>query len=186
VSQDAAPEAGRLDAARRAVTSLVRDVPDFPSPGVMFKDINPLLGDPTGFSTVIGAFADVARACGATTVAGIEARGFLLAAPTALACGARLVPIRKAGKLPGATSARTYDLEYGTATLEVQHDALRAGEQVLLVDDVLATGGTGQAARGLVEDARGEVVGVVVLIELLFLGGRARLPGLSITALQEV
>lgn len=175
-----------LTPARLALQSLVRDIPDFPEPGVLFKDINPVLADHTAFCAVVEALADVARRAGATTVAGIEARGFLLAAPTALACGARLVPIRKAGKLPGVTCARTYDLEYGTATLEVQQDAVRAGERVLLVDDVLATGGTAAAAAGLVADTGGQVVGLAVLIELLFLAGRGRLAGLPVTALLEV
>jgi len=178
--------AAGLQAARAVLSSLVRDVPDFPEPGVLFKDINPVLADPSAFSTVVDALAGIARAAGATTVTGIEARGFLLAAPVALATQARLVPIRKAGKLPGATAARTYDLEYGRATLEVQQDALRPGERVLLIDDVLATGGTAAAAAGLVSDAGAEVVGMAVLIELLFLKGRGRLPGLPVTALLEV
>lgn len=169
--------------AREALTRLVRDVPDFPEPGVLFKDINPMLGDPAAFALVIEALAHMGRDAGVTTVAGIEARGFLLAAPVALACGARLVPIRKAGKLPGATARRTYDLEYGTATLEVQHDALSSRDSVLLVDDVLATGGTAAAAAGLVTDAGGMVAALAVLIELSFLEGRRRVPDLEVRAL---
>ena len=155
----------------------IRDVPDYPKPGVMFKDITPLLDDPEAFGALVRELADLARAWGATKVAGLEARGFILAAPVAFAAGAGFVPVRKAGKLPGPTHSRSYALEYGEASLEVQQDAFTAGDRVLIVDDVLATGGTVGAALELVRDCGVEVAGVAVLMELGFLGGRARLAG---------
>ena len=169
------------------VSRLVRDVPDFPEPGIVFKDIAPLLADPKAFGTVVEALAAVGRAAGGSVVvdkvAGIEARGFILAAPVALALGAGFVPVRKQGKLPGATHAQTYALEYGQATLEVQTDAFAPGDRVLLVDDVLATGGTVAATAALIERGGAEVSAVAVLIELGFLGGRDRLPGNLLTSL---
>jgi adenine phosphoribosyltransferase len=163
------------DAAREALQRLIVDVPDFPEPGVVFKDITPLLADHTGFSLVIDALAAAGRdESGATAVdkvVGMEARGFILAAPVALALGAGFVPVRKAGKLPRETYAVSYALEYGEATLEVHRDAIRPGERVLLVDDVLATGGTVAATRALVESCGGVAVGVAVLMELGFLSG---------------
>lgn len=170
---------------------LVRDVTDFPSPGVVFKDITPLLADPAGFATVVAALAAAGRDGGrpdgspvVDKVAGMEARGFLLGAPVALDLGVGLVPVRKAGKLPGPTHEVSYDLEYGRATLALHQDAVAPGERVLLVDDVLATGGTIAATRDLVERCGGTVVGVVVLLELGFLGGRDRLGDLPVTALR--
>jgi adenine phosphoribosyltransferase len=160
------------------LTELIRDVPDFPEPGIVFKDISPLLADHHGFTAVIAALATAGRdAVGAPVVdkvAGIEARGFILAAPVALALGAGFVPVRKAGKLPGPTYQQSYSLEYAEATLEVHQDAFTAGERVLLVDDVLATGGTLEASATLVERAGAKVHGMVVLIELGFLNGRER------------
>src|SRR4051794_27636130 len=133
------------------VARLVRDVPDFPEPGIVFKDISPLLADSDGFAQVVAALAESGRddagAAAVDKVVGIEARGFILAAPVALALGAGFVPVRKAGKLPGETYAVSYALEYGTATLEVHADGIDSGERVLLVDDVLATGGTADATR---------------------------------------
>lgn len=154
----------------------IRDVPDFPEPGIVFKDITPLLADADAFGCVVSALAASAVAAGGVdAVVGIEARGFILAAPVALALGAAFVPVRKAGKLPGKTFRATYTLEYGQATLEIQDDALVTGARVLLVDDVLATGGTVAAAARLVTDAGAVVTAVSVLLELGFLPGRTRL-----------
>ncbi len=157
---------------------LIRDVPDFPKPGVLFKDISGLLADHEGFSATVDALASIGRGDGRVVVdkvVGIEARGFLLAAPVALALGAGFVPVRKAGKLPSATYEVTYALEYGEATLQLHRDALQAGERVLIVDDVLATGGTMEASVGLIGRTGAAVTAVAVLIELEFLHGRDRL-----------
>jgi adenine phosphoribosyltransferase len=159
------------------LAGLVRDVPDFPAPGVVFKDITPLLADPGGLAAVVDglveAFADVT----VDKVVGIEARGFVLGAPLAMRLGAGFVPVRKVGKLPWSTHAQEYALEYGTDRLEVHQDAIAPGERVLVVDDVIATGGTAEAAARLVEQLGGEVVGLGFLLELAFLGGAARLGG---------
>jgi adenine phosphoribosyltransferase len=169
---------------------LIRDVPDFPQPGVVFKDITPLLADHDGFTRVIEALAAAGRdADGAVVVdkvVGMEARGFILAAPVALALGAGFVPVRKAGKLPGPTHAASYALEYGEATLEVHRDAFVPGDRVLLVDDVLATGGTAVATRRLVEEAGGLVHAFAVLMELSFLHGRDQLTDLPLVTLRTV
>ncbi|AUG75988.1 adenine phosphoribosyltransferase [Kitasatospora sp. MMS16-BH015] len=157
------------------LNSKIRDVPDYPKPGVLFKDIAPLLADAEAFAALTTALAERAKALGATKVVGLEARGFVLAAPAAFAAGIGFVPIRKAGKLPGEVHAQSYDLEYGSATVEVQCDAFAPGERVLLVDDVLATGGTLGASLDLVKRAGAELAGVVVLMELTFLPGRERL-----------
>ena len=172
------------DELTKLITTLVRDVPDYPRPGVMFKDITPLLADGAAFAAVIDALAALYGPV--DKVAGIEARGFVLAAPVACRLGAGFVPIRKQGKLPGATFAQEYDLEYGTATVEVLTDAFAPSERVLVIDDVLATGGTARAAAELVRRAGAEVVGLAVLLELAFLDGRAKLPGLPVTALLTV
>ena len=162
--------------ARDLVLARIRDVPDFPEPGIVFKDITPLLADPTAFATVVDAFASQARQLGAVTkIVGIEARGFILAAPVAVQLGVGFVPVRKAGKLPGATLQASFALEYGEATIEVVADAFAAGDRVLVIDDVLATGGTAEATIDLVRRAGAEVVGVAVLLELSFLAGRSRL-----------
>ena len=159
---------------RELLESRIRDVPDWPKPGVMFKDISPLLADPTAFAALVDALAE--RCEGRVDkVVGMEARGFILAAPVAYRAGAGFVPVRKAGKLPCATYAQSYDLEYGSATLEVHQDAFGPGDRVLVIDDVLATGGTVQATIDLVRRSGAEVVGVSVLLELGFLDGRARL-----------
>lgn len=165
----------RLDGAE--LLALVRDVPDFPSPGIVFKDIGPLLRDPAAYAAAVDALVQASRTAtsGFDVVAGIEARGFLLGAPLALAARVGFVPIRKAGKLPGATLDASYRLEYGQATVQVQRDAIRDGDRVLLVDDVLATGGTVGAAVDLLERAGGSVVAVTVMIELGFLDGAAAL-----------
>ena len=179
-----------LGAARAALTRLVVDVPDYPEPGIVFKDIAPLLGDPEGFAAVVAALADAGRDADGNVVvdkvAGMEARGFILAAPVALALGVGFVPVRKVGKLPRATHAVSYALEYGEATLEVHRDACVAGERVLLVDDVLATGGTAAATRALVAACGGVSVALAVLMELSFLPGRAAVGDLPVTALQTV
>jgi adenine phosphoribosyltransferase len=156
------------------IKARVRDIPDWPQPGVVFKDITPLLADGAALATVIAALG--AGYGPLDKVAGIEARGFILAASVACQLGAGFVPVRKQGRLPGPTYAQSYQLEYGTATIEVHQDAFSPGERVLIVDDVLATGGTAEATASLVRRAGAEVVGVAVLLELTFLGGRAKLP----------
>jgi adenine phosphoribosyltransferase len=160
--------------------ALVRDVPDFPEPGVLFRDITPLLRDPDALAWVVEEIAAAAPPC--DYVAGIEARGFILAAPVALALGAGFVPVRKPGKLPWDTRRQAYDLEYGTDAVEVHADAVGPGERVLLVDDVLATGGTAAAAGALLGGLGADLVGVAVLLELGFLDGRARLSPLSVSS----
>ena len=177
-------QAGAGDELTRIVATLVRDVPDYPQVGVVFKDITPLLGDGKAFAEVVDALA--ATYGPVEKVAGIEARGFILAAPVALRLGAGFVPIRKKGKLPGATFAQDYNLEYGTATIEVLTDAFAPGERVLVIDDVLATGGTARATADLVQRAGAQVAGLAVLLELSFLNGRAKLADLPVTALLTV
>lgn len=167
-----ATTAANLEARLKAI---IRDVPDFPKKGIIFKDITPLLADPAAFREMTKHFADQYRAAGITKVLGIEARGFLLAAPIAVELGAGLVPVRKKGKLPYKTVAAAYALEYGTDTLEMHEDAVKAGENVLIVDDVLATGGTAAAVCALVEKLGGKVAGVAMMIELEFLKGRAKM-----------
>ena len=166
------------------ISASVRDVLDYPQPGVIFKDITPLLADPATFRQVVTALG--AGHAGVDKVAGIEARGFILAAPVACELGAGFVPVRKQGKLPGPSYAESYDLEYGTATIEVHQDAFEPGDRVLIVDDVLATGGTAAACAELVRRAGGTVVGIVVLLELGFLDGRSRLAGLPVRSLLTV
>ncbi|WP_411077725.1 adenine phosphoribosyltransferase [Streptomyces sp. cmx-10-25] len=155
--------------------SRIRDVPDYPKPGVLFKDITPLLADPEAFGALTGVLAGLCSAHGATKVVGLEARGFILAAPVAVHAGLGFVPVRKAGKLPGATLRQAYELEYGTAEIEVHAEDLTADDRVMVIDDVLATGGTAEASIELVRRAGAEVAGVAVLMELGFLPGRARL-----------
>ncbi|MEU8270872.1 adenine phosphoribosyltransferase [Sphaerisporangium sp. NPDC049002] len=162
------------------ILSRIRDVPGYPQPGVVFKDITPLLGDHAAFSAVIDAIADELDV---DKVVGIEARGFILAAPVACKAGAGFVPVRKKGKLPAETLEASYDLEYGSAVIEVHRDAFAPGDRVLIVDDVLATGGTARAAVELVSRAGAEVVGVSVLMELAFLKGRDRLGDIDVRAL---
>ncbi|MBT3152011.1 adenine phosphoribosyltransferase [Streptomyces sp. CHD11] len=154
--------------------SRIRDVADHPEPGVMFKDITPLLADPAAFSALSDALAGIARSTGATKIVGLEARGFILGAPVAVRAGLGFIPVRKAGKLPGATLSQAYDLEYGSAEIEVHAEDLTDSDRVLVVDDVLATGGTAEAAVQLIRRAGAEVAGLAVLMELGFLGGRAR------------
>ncbi|WP_017540365.1 MULTISPECIES: adenine phosphoribosyltransferase [Nocardiopsis] len=169
---------------QRLLDAGIRDVPDFPEPGVVFKDITPLLADPASLRAVAEAMA-APFAGRVDAVVGLEARGFILAAPVALELGAGFVPVRKAGKLPAKTYRESYDLEYGSATVEMHVDAFAPGSRVLVVDDVLATGGTGRAAVELVQRAGGTVVGFSVLMELGFLKGRERLTGVGVHALTE-
>ena len=175
---------------KRFFDPLIRDVHDFPEPGVVFKDITPLLADPAAFDSVVEALAVHGRDDDGRTrvdkVVGIEARGFILAAPVALALGAGFVPVRKQGKLPGPTHEISYALEYGEATLAVHRDAFDTGDRVLVVDDVLATGGTVAATADLVRRCRATVNHVAVLLELSFLRGRDRLSGLQASALLTV
>ncbi len=169
---------------------LVRDIPDFPEPGVTFKDITPLLADHEGFTAIVQALATAGRdesgAAVVDKVAGMEARGFILAAPVALLLGAGFVPVRKAGKLPGPTHAVSYSLEYGEATLEVHQDAFAPGDRVLLIDDVLATGGTAAATRELVERCGATATALAVLMDLSFLPGRATIGDLPLHTLSTV
>lgn len=155
--------------------SRIRDVADYPKPGVTFKDITPLLADPAAFKALTGALTEMCVRNGATKIVGLEARGFILAAPVAVSAGIGFIPVRKAGKLPGATLSQAYELEYGSAEIEVHAEDLSAGDRVMVVDDVLATGGTAEASLELIRRAGADVAGVAVLMELGFLGGRARL-----------
>src|SRR6266699_3084130 len=176
--------AGAGDELTGLITTLVRDVPDYPQAGVVFKDITPLLADGPAFRAVVDALAESYGPV--DKVAGIEARGFILAAPVACRIGAGFVPIRKKGKLPGATFAQDYELEYGTATVEVLIDAFDPADRVLVIDDVLATGGTARATADLVHRSGAQVAGIAVLLELSFLNGRAKLADLPVTALLTI
>jgi len=181
------PEEDRLV---RLLHTLVRDVEDFPQRGVVFKDITPLLADHDGLRAVVHGLAAAGRDAEGNVVVnkvvGMEARGFIFAAPVALALGVGFVPVRKAGKLPGETYAVSYGLEYGEATVEVHQDGIDAGERVLLVDDVLATGGTADATRQLVERSGGTAHALAVLIELSFLHGREHIGDLPLRSLHTV
>lgn len=165
------------------LSSLIRDVPDFPEPGIIFKDITPVLGDGKAFSSLIEALAEPFHDAQISKVAGIEARGFTLATPVADRLGAGFIPIRKPGKLPAATAREEYELEYGTDALEIHRDALADGERILLVDDVIATGGTAAAAVRLLNELGADVVGFTVFIELAFLNGARLLDGVPLHAL---
>jgi adenine phosphoribosyltransferase len=168
------------------ISGLLRDVPDFPEPGVIFKDIAPLLADGTVFREAMTAMGDAALALGPVDlIAGIEARGFIIAAALAQHLGCGMLPIRKAGKLPPPTVRRVYDLEYGTAEIEVPVGLIE-GRRVYIVDDVLATGGTGSAAVALITEAGGTVTGLGVLMELTFLAGRAKLGDLPLHTLLSI
>ena len=162
---------------------LIRDIPDFPEEGVVFKDITPVLGHPEAFAELVTAMAEPFVGQGITKVAGIEARGFTLATPVAGRLGAGFVPLRKPGKLPYETVREEYELEYGTDALEIHVDGVEDGERVLLVDDVIATGGTAAAAIRLLREVGAEVVGFSVFIELVFLNGASKLDGVPINAL---
>lgn len=162
---------------------LVRDIPDFPEKGVVFKDITPVLGDPQAFDQLISGMSEPFLDKGITKVAGIEARGFTLATPVADRIGAGFIPLRKPGKLPFQTVKEEYELEYGIDALEVHTDAVFEGEKVLLVDDVIATGGTARAAIQLLHRVGAEVVGLSLFIELVFLGGASKIDKVPINAL---
>ncbi|TWP36673.1 adenine phosphoribosyltransferase [Leekyejoonella antrihumi] len=170
---------------RDTLLAHVRDVPDFPSPGVLFKDLTPLFTSAAAFAEVTRDIAERNRGR-VDVVAGIEARGFIVAVPVALALGVGFIPVRKAGKLPGDVLSRSYALEYGEATIEVQANAFGAGQRVLLVDDVLATGGTAAAACELVEATGATVAGIEMLLELTFLNGRSRLTDRPIRSMARV
>jgi adenine phosphoribosyltransferase len=159
------------------IKGLIRDIPDFPQPGIIFKDITPLLADDDAFSSVIDLIVVRYGRGNIDKVVGIEARGFILASPVAYHFGAGFVPVRKEGKLPWDTEREEYALEYGTAVLEIHKEAIGAGDRVLIVDDVLATGGTAKATAKLVERLGGKVIGIACLIELTFLKGRDNLAG---------
>lgn len=160
-------------------TGKIRSIADFPQPGIDFKDITPLLADGRAYAEVIDAIAAIYSGR-VDKVCGIEARGFILAAPVAYRLGVGFVPIRKHGKLPHTAESASFELEYSEAVIEIHSDALKEGERVLIVDDVLATGGTARAAADLVERLGADVVGLVCLIELEFLKGRAKLDGLEL------
>jgi adenine phosphoribosyltransferase len=207
VSSDLAPSAAAGSGLPGLISAKIRDIPDYPQAGIVFKDITPLLGDGDAFAAVVSAIAEGIREGGQgireggqgigeggqkgsgariDKVVGIEARGFILAAPVACCLRAGFVPVRKHGKLPADTLGESYELEYGTATVEVHADAFLPGERVLIVDDVLATGGTAAASVSLVRRSGAEVAAVSVLLELGFLGGRARLPGVEVRSLLTV
>jgi adenine phosphoribosyltransferase len=165
-----------MSALAELIGTRLRDIPDFPRPGIVFKDVTPLLADPEAFGAVVRDMADRRRGA-IDLVVGIEARGFIFGAALAHELGVGFVPVRKAGKLPGRTRGVSYDLEYGSASIEIHEDSFVGGERVLVVDDVLATGGTAAAACELLEQASAEVVAFEAPIELAFLHGRDRLPG---------
>ncbi|MBM3781069.1 MAG: adenine phosphoribosyltransferase [Acidobacteria bacterium] len=160
----------------------IRHIPDFPKPGILFYDITTLLRDREGFAAMVEALAASYRDAGIDVVVGIESRGFIMGAAVAQALGCGFVPIRKPGKLPSSTLRESYALEYGTDTLEMHTDAITPGQRVLIVDDVLATGGTAAAAVRLVTAVGGDLVALAFLIELVFLQGRQRLPGAQVHA----
>jgi adenine phosphoribosyltransferase len=171
------------------ISTRVRDVLDYPRAGIVFKDITPLLADGSAFAAVVAALASGGGQGGRgriDKVVGIEARGFIFAAPVAASLGAGFVPVRKQGKLPAATYAESYELEYGTATIEVHTDAFSPGDRVLIVDDVLATGGTAAATARLVRRSGADVAAIAVVLELAFLEGRSSLPGLDVCSLLAV
>lgn len=172
-----------MPATLQQIRAALRDVPDFPKPGIIFKDITPLLADPALFKGTVDRMAAAYKGRGIKKVLGIESRGFLLATTIAYRLGAGVIPVRKKGKLPHRTISLTYKLEYGEDTLEMHADSLKRGEKVLIVDDVLATGGTAQATVGLARKLDARIVGLSFLIELSFLKGRDRLAGLKIDSL---
>ncbi len=169
------------------IQSLIRTIPDYPKPGIQFRDITTLLKDPAGFKATIDALVERYRDRKITKIAGTEARGFIFGAPLAYALGVGFVPVRKQGKLPGKTTAHEYALEYGNDRIEIHDDAIEAGDEVLVIDDLLATGGTAQATAMLVRALGGRVIECAFVVDLPDLGGRARLEkmGLPVFALCE-
>ena len=163
----------------------IRHVPDFPKPGILFYDVTTLLRDPEGFKLAIDTMADPYSGQGISVVIGIESRGFILGAAVADRIGAGFVPVRKVGKLPSATVRASYALEYGTDSLEMHRDAIETGQQVLIVDDVIATGGTARATVDMVRELGGHVYGVAFLIDLVALNGRAKLEGENVRAVLQ-
>lgn len=165
------------------LSAAVRDVPDFPKPGILFKDITPILGDGSLFQIAVNGLLEATRAARPDKIAGIDARGFILGGAVAFELGLGFVPVRKKGKLPWQCQSVSYALEYGEAVVEVHNDAIQQGERVVLIDDLLATGGTAAAASQLVRQLGGELVEVLFLIELSFLGGREKLSPSAVRAL---
>jgi adenine phosphoribosyltransferase len=163
--------------------SAIRDIPDFPKPGILFKDITPVLADPALFSSTIDLLCLGCRESGATKVVGLDARGFIFGAAVASRLGLGFVPVRKKGKLPYKTIFREYGLEYGDAAFEVHVDGVLPDERVILVDDLLATGGSAEAALGLMKELGADVAGFHFVVELSFLGGRERLGGIPVSSL---
>jgi adenine phosphoribosyltransferase len=168
-----------------ALKSKIRHVPDFPKAGILFYDVTTLLRDPEGFQIAIDSLSNPYKDRGISLVVGIESRGFILGAAVADRIGAGFIPVRKIGKLPSKTVKVTYDLEYGSDSLEMHHDAIDEGQRVLIVDDLLATGGTARATVDLVKQVGGVVEGVAFLIELVELGGRAKLNGEELFAVLQ-
>ena len=168
------------------IGKFVRNIPDFPKPGIQFKDITPLLASPSGFKLAIAAMVASVPDEGIDIVAGVESRGFIFGVPLAMALGVGFVPVRKPGKLPGPTYEESFDLEYGSSVLSMHQDALKAGQRVLLVDDLLASGGTLIAAGNLVRQAKAIPAHVSVLIELAAQGGRAQLASQGLTSCSSV
>jgi adenine phosphoribosyltransferase len=162
---------------------LIRDIPDFPEPGVAFKDITPLLADASALAECVDSLARAFAGRPVDKVLGVEARGFIVAAPVAVQLGAGFVPVRKAGKLPWEAEVEAYELEYGTDTLEVHRDSLKPGERALIIDDVLATGGTASATYRLVRKLGADCAGFGCIVELAFLGGRGKLPDVDTVSL---
>jgi adenine phosphoribosyltransferase len=171
------------DARVERLARLIRDVPDFPKPGIVFKDITTLLKDAEGLALAVDLLASAVGRARVDRVVAMESRGFIFGAPLAIRLGAGFVPVRKPGKLPAATSAASYQLEYGTDTLEIHKDAVAPGMSIVVVDDLLATGGTAEATVRLVRGLGGEVVAAVFLVELDFLQGRSRLAGVRVESL---
>lgn len=168
------------------LSTYIRDIPDFPKPGIIFKDITPLLANPEAFARAVKELAEPFRNEGVQKVVGVEARGFIFGAAVALELGAGFIPVRKPGKLPWETTSVTYELEYGTDTVEMHKDATCEGEKVLVVDDLLATGGTLGGTLQLLESCHCEIVGIAFVIELAFLSGRDKLPGRRVHSLIRV
>jgi adenine phosphoribosyltransferase len=162
------------------IRAAIRDIPDFPKPGILFKDITPILNDPVLFAGVIEGLTQRYQPMQIDKIAAMESRGFIFGAPLAEKIGVGFVPLRKFGKLPHTTVAETFNLEYGTETLEVHTDAIQPGERVLIIDDLLATGGTAEAAIRLIRRIRGDVVEMAFVVELAFLKGRGRLTGIPV------